>query len=132
MLAASLAPIRFRTPSARQSAARDPIRCTAVSKPPRKVVATRKEETMFRLFRNWVQNQKQTRRFHPSWILLVVVVTVVVAGIIWIPAELIARAEHDDRPPAAKLPVGGESALPREEIPRRYPWNLAFGIASRS
>lgn len=84
---------------------------------------------MFRLFRNWVQNQKQTRRFHPSWILLVVVVTVVVAGIIWIPAELIARAEHDDRPPAAKLPVGGESALPREEAPAGYdPWAPAKPI----
>lgn len=84
---------------------------------------------MFRSFRNWIQNQKQTRRFHPSWILLVVVVVVVVAGIVWIPAELITRAEHDDRPPAAKLPVGGESSLPREEAPAwNDPWAPAKPI----
>jgi heme/copper-type cytochrome/quinol oxidase subunit 2 len=61
-------------------------------------------------FSNWVQNQKQTRRFHPSWILLVVVVTVIVAGIIWIFAALVTRAEQDDHPPAAKLPVRAEEA----------------------
>lgn len=79
---------------------------------------------------NWVQNQKQTRKFHPSWILLVVVVTGIVAGIIWIVAELVTRAEQDHQPPAAKLPVGARIAVavPAEEAPARsIPWKLASG-----
>lgn len=76
-------------------------------------------------FTNWVQNQKQTRRFHPSWILLVVVVTVIVAGTIWIFAALVARAEQDDRPPAAQLPVRTITAVPVQEAPAtRIPWML--------
>jgi len=50
--------------------------------------------------RNWFENQKQTQTFHPSWILLVVAATLIIAGIIWVPAEVISKAEHD-RPPAA-------------------------------
>ncbi len=41
--------------------------------------------------KNWFESQKQTRKFHPSWILLVVMVTLVVAGILWMLAELAAR-----------------------------------------
>lgn len=65
---------------------------------------------------NWIQNQKRTRRFHPSWILLVVVVTIVVAGIIWIAAELVAKVEQRDRPPTTELPAPGKTAVPAEEV----------------
>lgn len=66
---------------------------------------------------NWIQNQKRTTRFHPSWILLVAVVTIVVAGIIWIAAELVANAEQGDRPPATELPAPGQTEAPAEEVP---------------
>lgn len=65
---------------------------------------------------NWIQNQKRTRRFHPSWILLVAVVTIVVAGIIWIAAELVAKVEQRDRPSATELPALGKTAMPAEEV----------------
>jgi hypothetical protein len=42
--------------------------------------------------RNWLENQKRTRKFHPSWILLTVLVTIAVGGIIWIVAELVAKS----------------------------------------
>jgi len=68
-------------------------------------------------FSHWIQNQKQTRRFHPSWILLVVVATIVVAGIIWIPAAVVTQAVQYDRLPAAELPAAGKTAVPAEEVP---------------
>lgn len=33
-------------------------------------------------FKNWLMNQRQTQRFHPSWIVLIVLVTFVVAGVV--------------------------------------------------
>lgn len=66
---------------------------------------------------NWIENQKRTRRFHPSWIVLVAVVTIIVAGMIWIAAELVAKAEQRDRPPAAELPAPGKTEAPAEEVP---------------
>lgn len=62
--------------------------------------------------RNWFENQKQTRAFHPSWILLGVVATVIVAGIVWIPAALFLKAE-DSRVPAAH-----GSPAPEKEAPQ--------------
>ena len=35
-------------------------------------------------FQAWYANQKFTRKFHPSWIPLVIIVTLSVAGIVWI------------------------------------------------
>lgn len=67
---------------------------------------------------NWIENQKQTRRFHPSWILLAVVVTIVVAAIVWIPAAVVTKAERYER-----LPAVGNTAVPAEEIPATSePW----------
>lgn len=38
--------------------------------------------------------QQQTKgKFHPSWILVVVALTVIIAGIVWIPAWLTPRLE---------------------------------------
>lgn len=79
------------------------------------IASIQKEEMMSHWFSHWIQNQKQTRRFHPFWILLAVVVTIIVAGIIWIPAALVTRAEQDDRPPAANS--RGKTAVPAEKIP---------------
>lgn len=53
----------------------------------------------------WIQGQKQTRRFHPSWIVLVVLATFVMAGIIWIPAELVSKTEPDRPPDAQAVPA---------------------------
>lgn len=50
--------------------------------------------------RTWMHERKQNGRFHPLWILLVVLATLVVAGIVWIPAELVSKTEPE-HPPAA-------------------------------
>lgn len=74
-------------------------------------------------FSNWIQSEKHTRRFHPSWILLAVVVTVVVACIVWIPAAPVTKAEQYDRVPAGELPTRGKTAVPPEEVPAAHdPW----------
>jgi flagellar basal body-associated protein FliL len=74
--------------------------------------------------RNWLKSQKQTRRFHPSWILLVVVITLIVAGIIWIPATLVSKAkkvgyEYERLPAAQTLsaPANNAAHAKEEEAP---------------
>ena len=64
----------------------------------------------------WIQGLKQTGRFHPTWILLVVLTTLVVAGIVWIPAELVSKTEPD-RPPAARAVPASTPAAPVPEEP---------------
>lgn len=46
--------------------------------------------------RNWLDKEMQTRKFHPSWIVLTVVLIIVVASIIWIVAEWVAKAPLTD------------------------------------
>jgi hypothetical protein len=68
-------------------------------------------------FRNWLESQKQTRKFHPSWIVLVVIVTIVVASIIWVLAEVVAKSDAlSTRPPGATQ-TGGRPAM-IERMPR--------------
>jgi len=67
-------------------------------------------------FSKWFENQKHTRAFHPSWILLVVATTIIIASIVWIPAALISKAEYR-RLPAAALPASGNSASQTGEAP---------------
>lgn len=62
--------------------------------------------------RNWFENQKQTRAFHPSWILLGVVVTVIVAALVWIPAALFVKAE------SPRVPAAQGSPAPEKEAPQ--------------
>ena len=50
--------------------------------------------------RYWFENLPQTRKFHPSWILIAVVVSAVLAAIVWGVAEFPARTEADGLPPA--------------------------------
>lgn len=64
----------------------------------------------------WWKNQKRPGGFHPSWILLVVAATLVVAGIIWILAELVSKMEYD-RPSAAALPASTKISVPADEKP---------------
>lgn len=67
--------------------------------------------------RRWIAQQKETRKFHPSWILLVVVTTVSVGALVWVPAELVARkAEYHRLPTAAGPPAAGEDE-PVDEKP---------------
>lgn len=44
-------------------------------------------------FKRFVASQKQTGRFHPLWIVLAVALTVIVAGIVWIPALIVPKVE---------------------------------------
>ncbi|MBW8371889.1 MAG: c-type cytochrome [Thiobacillus sp.] len=67
-------------------------------------------------FSKWLENQKHTRAFHPSWILLVVATTIIIAGIVWIPAALVSKAEYD-RLPSAALPASEKTSAPTGEIP---------------
>ncbi len=46
--------------------------------------------------KQFLNSQKQTRKFHPIWIVLVAVTTMIVAGVIWIPAAVVPKVE----PPA--------------------------------
>ncbi len=64
----------------------------------------------------WIQGLKQTGRFHPSWILLVVLTTLVVAGIVWIPAELVSKTEAD-RPPETRAVPASSPAAPGTDEP---------------
>lgn len=66
--------------------------------------------------RTWFENQKRTPAFHPSWILLAVAATLVVAGIVWIPAALVSKAEYD-RLPSAALPASSKHPAPAGEVP---------------
>jgi thiosulfate dehydrogenase len=68
-------------------------------------------------FRKWLQGQKQTGRFHPSWILLVVLTTLVVAGIVWIPAELVSKTQSEDSPEAQAVPASDTQAPATEVKP---------------
>lgn len=38
-------------------------------------------------FRTWFKSQKQTHRFHPSWIIMIVVVTTLLWGVMWFIAD---------------------------------------------
>lgn len=65
-------------------------------------------------FRNWLENQKQTRKFHPSWIVMVVIVTLVVGSIIWVLAELVAKSDAlSTRPPGATRTEGRPAMIER-------------------
>lgn len=48
--------------------------------------------------KNWLESQKQTRKFHPSWIVMVVIITIVVGSIIWVLAVLVAKSEAHPMP----------------------------------
>ena len=76
--------------------------------------------------RNWFENLTQTRKFHPSWILIGVVVSTVLAAIVWGVAVLLARAEADGLPPAdtrvpAEHDAGGKGGAPATITPPAVP-----------
>jgi len=69
-------------------------------------------------FRTWYESQKQTRKFHPGWIVMAVSGVLVVAGIIPIPATLVAETAP---PPAAAAPPAGTSdhgKVPGTDMPK--------------
>lgn len=65
--------------------------------------------------------QQKKGKFHPSWILLVVALTVIIAGIVWIPAWLVPRVDgKPDRlpylmPTSAKIIMVNEDASKRDK-----------------
>lgn len=80
--------------------------------------------------RNWFGNLTQTRKFHPSWILIGVVVSAFLAALIWGAAVLLARAEADDlRPVETPVPAGVDAiqeggapvTIPPPAVPRETP-----------
>lgn len=67
--------------------------------------------------RNWFENLTQTRRFHPSWILLGVVVSIVLAAAVWGLAELLTRVEPDGLPRAETSIPSGRDAVQKGGAP---------------
>ncbi|AAZ98198.1 hypothetical protein Tbd_2245 [Thiobacillus denitrificans ATCC 25259] len=60
--------------------------------------------------RNWFENLTQTRKFHPSWILIGVIVSAFLAALVWGAAVLLTRAEADDLTPVdTRIPTGGDA-----------------------
>jgi thiosulfate dehydrogenase len=69
-------------------------------------------------FRTWYESQKQTRKFHPGWIVITIGGTLLVAGVIAVPATLVAETAP---PPAAapSLPgASGHGKAPGEAMPK--------------
>ncbi|MDP3584852.1 MAG: c-type cytochrome [Thiobacillus sp.] len=58
---------------------------------------------------------KQTGRFHPSWILLVVLTTLVVAGIVWIPTQMVSKTQPESLADARAVPASNTPASATEE-----------------
>lgn len=63
-------------------------------------------------FQTWIAGLRQTRRFHPAWIVLAVLITVVVAAIVWVPAELIARRDSADAARDRAVPAAAPPSAP--------------------
>lgn len=42
-----------------------------------------------------IWQQQKNGRFHPSWILIVVALTLLIAGIVWVPAWIVPRIERE-------------------------------------
>lgn len=49
-------------------------------------------------------DQRQSGKFHPIWVVLVVAVTIVLASIVWIPAEVVPKIEPAQHPPSGIQP----------------------------
>ena len=67
--------------------------------------------------KHWFESQKQTRKFHPAWIALAVVATLAVAGIVWVPAELVSKAGTPPAPVAHPLPAAGKNGVHPADMP---------------
>lgn len=67
--------------------------------------------------RNWFENLTLTRKFHPSWILLAVAVSAILAALVWGVAELLSRAEADGLPPAEVSAPAGQDAVQKGGAP---------------
>ncbi|MHB1186998.1 MAG: c-type cytochrome [Thiobacillus sp.] len=67
--------------------------------------------------KNWFESQKQTRKFHPSWIVLVVTLTLVVAGIVWIPTSLVLKAKYHPLPTEHSSSASGQNAAQTGNVP---------------
>ena len=63
----------------------------------------------------------RTRRFHPGWIVLVVVATLVVAGLIWLPASVVSKTDQ-----------AAETQLRNEEAAKSRPPAEATGESSQA
>lgn len=58
--------------------------------------------------RNWFENLTQTRKFHPSWILITILVSAFLAALVWGAAVILARAEAEGLAPVdTRIPTGG-------------------------
>ncbi len=63
-------------------------------------------------FRTWYESQKQTRKFHPGWIVIGVIGVIVVMGLVAIPAVLVSETA----PPPAK-PAQSSVASDHDKTP---------------
>lgn len=66
-------------------------------------------------FRTWFESQKQTRKFHPGWIVMGVVGVFIVLGLVAIPAVLVS--ETASPPASAAAPTDVSDASGHDKVP---------------
>lgn len=64
-----------------------------------------------------IWQQQKNGKFHPTWILIVVALTVIIAGIVWIPAWIMPRIDSKpDRMPYLS-PTSAKVIMVQERTP---------------
>lgn len=67
-------------------------------------------------------DQKQSGRFHPIWIVFVVAITLILASIVWIPAEVVPKIEPAMHNSPSRIQPSGTPLFPH--APKRIFVNL--------
>jgi len=67
--------------------------------------------------KNWFQSQKQTRKFHPFWIVLVVTATLAVGGLVWVATYLFKVEEAPAVPAVAFSATPGQDEAKTGNLP---------------
>lgn len=65
--------------------------------------------------KQFLQQQKKGK-FHPSWILIVVALTVIIAGIVWLPAWLTSRLDRKPDKVPYLTPTSAKVILVKEGV----------------
>lgn len=60
--------------------------------------------------------QQKKGKFHPSWILVVVALTVIIAGIVWLPAWLTPRLDHKPVKIPYLTPTSAKVIMVKDEV----------------
>lgn len=67
--------------------------------------------------KNWFESQKQTRKFHPFWIVLVVTATLAVGGVVWVSTYLFKVEEVPAVPAVLSSATPGQARSQTGKLP---------------